>query len=593
MSNKENKMEQIKYVIKNLSTIKTCTVLNNISLDINKISTPIVKDVLDNKFKNGSDMNAVVCMFDNLFLSTAQKNENGMFVLSVHVSKWVKNLKQLNVNSTSGYVYFSDILSDVRVLIKLPQEDTEYIELITEYFIGMAEINKLRYTVPNFVYTLGAFFCPMENGELCKGDTDKSIPFVIFEKIPGKNMQEMLENDKLTFPQYLGIFIQVLLALEVAQRTISFTHFDFHTANLMCRTISNDCKYSVPLDNKLYEVTASKYLPVIIDFGLSTVKHEGNIVGSYTFPEHGMKHHMLPGVDIFKFLYYSISYSSENIQRQISNLMSFYGKDDPYKVLIGGDKMINKATNEYVKKGSYSRVTTQTPLDFLNWILEQPEYNKIVSVYMKKTDRNIYFPLSFSTTIQTYNSIFKHAKEGRDKAIKQVSTCITSKSSYIMSKYSLYVLSGYNNTLSSKQLKQDIKKMKADIKQSRTEMITNDYRMLFEYRKLVLPDIIQIKDGSKRILMIKINSKKLKTEKNNVLKLIERYFTNIIFFTNILPYLQFLYTIREISSEKIYSKFLTSFLSSPQYKMYNQNYDYINRVSRWCNVLLDIIIITK
>lgn len=590
MSNKKNKIEQEKYVIKNLSNIKTCTVLNNIPLDINKISTPIVKDVLANKFKNGADMNAIVCMFDNIFLSTTKStNKNGMLVLSVHVSKWVKNLEKIDVDSSSGYVYFSDILSDVQVLIKLPQENTDYNELITEYFIGMAEINKLRYTIPNFVYTLGAFFCPMENGELCKGEPEKSIPFVIFEKIPGKNMQKMLENDELSFPQYLGMFIQVLLALEVAQRTISFTHFDFHTANLMCRTITKECNYSVPLDNKLYEVTASEYLPVIIDFGLSTVKHNDTTVGSYTFPEHGMKHHMLPGVDMFKFLYYSISYSSDTMERQITNLMAFYGKDDPYKVLLGGDKVINKATNEYVKKGSYSQVTTQTPLDFLNWILEQPEYKKVTSVYIKKKERDIFFPLSFSTTIQTYDSIFKHAKEGRDKAIEEVRSSISTKSSYIMSKYSLLVLQGYNKKLYSNELEKDVNKMKAEIKNSRKQMISSDYKMLSEYKNLELPDIIQIMDDSKRILMIKINSKKLKTEKNNVLKLIERYFTNSVFFTDILPYLQFLYTIREIKSEKIYSKFLLSFLSSPQYKMYNQNYEYINRVTRWCYVLLDII----
>lgn len=589
MSNKENRIKQEKYVITNLSKIKTCTVLNNIQLEIDKISTPIVKNVLNNNFNNGSDMNAVVCMFDNIFLSTAQSNEKGILVLSVHVSKWLKNFKKLDVDSSSGYVYFSDILSDIQVLIKLPQEDIEYTELITEYFIGITEINKLRYTIPNFVYTLGAFFCPIEKGEVCKGVPDKSIPFVIFEKIPGKNMQKMLEEDQLTFSQYLGMFIQVLLALEVAQRTISFTHFDFHTANLMCRTITKECNYSVPLDNKLYEVTAIDYLPVIIDFGLSTVKHNGKIVGSYTFPEHGMKHHMLPGVDMFKFLYYSMSYSSNNMQRQITNLMSFYGKDDPYKVLINGDNTINKATKEYVKKGSYSTVTTRTPLDFLNWILEKPEYSNIVSMYMKKKERDIYFPLSFSTTIQTYDSIFKHAKDGRDKAIEQVRRCITSKNSYIMSKYSLIILSVYNRKLLSNELKNDIKKMKENLKKNRSQMIKNDNKMLFDYRKLELPDIIQIKDNSKRILMIKIDSKKIKTEKNNVLKLIERYLTKITFFTDILPFLQFLYTIREIGSQKIYSKFLTSFITSPQYKIYNQNYDYINRVSRWCNVLLDIL----
>jgi len=324
---------QVEYINKNLTNISSCTVLDKLPKDIDQISTPIVKDVLTNNFKNGVDMNAVVCMFDNLFLSTAKSKQHGLFHLSVHVTKWVKKLEKIDIDSSAGFIYFSDILSDIKVIIKLPQDsESDYYDMIREYFIGITEINKLRYTLPNFVYTFGAFICPMDKGVLCKGEDDsKTIPFVVFENIPGENMQKMLEDEKLDFHQYLGMFIQVLLALEVAQRTVGFCHFDLHTGNLMCRTIRDECKYTVPLDNMVYEVTAKEYLPVIIDFGLSTVKHNGNVVGSYTFPEHGMMHYMLPGVDMFKFLYYSCTFSQGNVQRQILNLMSFYGKDDPYK----------------------------------------------------------------------------------------------------------------------------------------------------------------------------------------------------------------------------------------------------------------------
>ena len=63
---------QVEYINKNLTNISSCTVLDKLPKDIDQISTPIVKDVLTNNFKNGADMNAVVCMFDNLFLSTAK-----------------------------------------------------------------------------------------------------------------------------------------------------------------------------------------------------------------------------------------------------------------------------------------------------------------------------------------------------------------------------------------------------------------------------------------------------------------------------------------------------------------------------------------
>lgn len=580
--------EQELYIKNNLSNITTCTILDKNPHNVSNISTPIVKDILKNKFNSGSDMNAVTCMFDNFFLSTAKSKQDGLFHLSVHVSEWVKKLEKIDVDSSSSDVYFTDILTDIQVIIKIPKDDKNgYNDLIREYFIGVTSLNKMRYILPNFVYTFGAFICPYEKKELCKGKDINSIPFVVFEKIPGDNIQNMIRNSQLTFPQYLGIFMQVLIALEVAQRTISFTHFDFHTGNLMCRDINTVCKYNVPLDNQVYEITAHEFLPVIIDYGLSTVKYDDVIIGSYTFPEYGMKHYMIPGVDMFKFLYYSCLYADYDLQRQILNLMTFYGNDDPYNILVNGDKALDKASDEYIKQGSYSRVSTYTPLEFLNWILENPKYHDITSKYIKKRDRNIYVPLSFSTTIQTYEEMFKHAKEGRKRAIELVEKNSTFGDSYIMSKYSVYILDGYNKKLQSKELKDDIKKITKTLVKFKKQMIKNDNKLLYEYKTLQLPNIIQIKDVSKRILIIKINSKRLKSGKKQVLKLIERYYSNISFFSDILPYLQFVYTIREIGIEKVYNTFLSTFLSSPQYKFYVQNYQIINKTSRWCQTLID------
>ena len=587
----DNLTAQVEYIDKNLTNINLCTVLNKLPKEIDKIYTPIVKDVLENKFNNGPDMNAVVCMFDNLFISTAKSKQKGLFHLSVHVTKWVKNLEKINTDSTSGYVYFSDILSDIKVIIKTPQYTNDYDEMVREYFIGVTQINKLRYIVPNFVYTFGAFICPIDNGSICKGhDNSDTIPFVVFENIQGENMQKMLQNNKLTFQQYLGLFIQILLALEIAQREISFTHFDFHTANLMCRKIKDTHIYTVPLDNTVYEVTAKEYLPVIIDFGLSTVKNDDNVIGSYTFPEYGMMNYMLPGVDMFKFLYFSYFFSNGCIQKQIINLMSFYGKDDPYKFLINGNKANKKVFKEYVKKCSYSRVTPYTPMEFLNWIIEQPEYNEIASMYIKKRDRDVYIPLSFSTTIQTYDDMFKQYKTGRENAIDMVNKCITSNSSYIMSKYYIYLLNGYNKKLVSKKLTSNIQKLKLDIKKSRDQMIYTDYKLLMDYQCISIPNIMKIQDDSKRILNIKINSKKLQTKKKQVLKLMDRYFSNTSFFTYILPYLQFMYTIKELKLDKIYIKFLSSFISSEQYKTYIQYHIYVTKTKRWCDSLINSFI---
>lgn len=584
------KNRQTMYINEYLMNNTSCTVPIKMS---SNVSTVAVNNILKNKFNNGPDMNAVVCMFDTLFLSSTKNKENGLYQLSEHVSKWVTSFDKVDVDSTSGFIYMSDIFSDIKVIIKVPQNIDEYDEAIQEYFIGVTEINKLRYIVPNFVYTFGAFMCPTENEKLCSGTSDK-LPFIIFEQIPGDTIEHLLNKD-LTFSEYLGMFIQILLALEVGQRTINFCHFDLHTSNVMCRTIDSNCNYTVPLDNNMYQITAIKYLPVMIDFGLSTVKHNNNIIGSYVFPEHGMLHYMLPGVDMYKFLFHSIKNTTGNLQRQILNLMSFYGKDDPYKLLISGDNILDKASDEYVVKSSYSRVTTYTPLEFLDWILEQSEYDNIISKYVKKKERNLYIPLSFSSTVQEYDNIFMREAHGRNKAIELVNKCMGINSSYIMSTYFMYVLEGYNKKLISNKLNVHIKKLRKLVSKQKDDMIKLDIQLLDKYKNLHIPDILHIKDDSKRILNIGVKSNTLKKNKNKVLTLIERFFKNKIFFDNILPFLQLVYTIKEmkeikeIKNEPIYDNFLTQFYLSPQYKTYTQNYMIINKTTRWSNILIDIL----
>jgi len=588
MNDTKNKiLLQNKYIHKNLSKLTTCAINIRKQKNLKQVSTPIVNNILLNNFDNGSDMNAVVCLFDTLFL---RSKKNGLYRLSVHVSKWVKQFERIDIESSSGYVYFSDILNGVKVIIKTPKHPDDYDDLIREYFIGVTEINKLRYTVPNFVYTFGAFLSPPDRKSPSIREIKREkdfIPFIIFEKIPGKNIQELLESDKLTFPQYLGMFVQILIAMEVAQRSILFCHYDFHTSNLMCRTINTNCKYTVPLDDNIYEITASEYLPVIIDFGLSTVCHKNNIVGSYTFPEHGMMPYMLQGVDMYKFLFYSCYFSRGNLQRQIMNLLTFYGKDDPYKLLIHGDNGFDSAQKEYVAKASYSKVATKTPLEFLDWVLKIPEYKQILSKYIKKKERTIYIPLRFSTTIQTYDNIFQRSERGRQKAIELVNNCIGTDSSYIMSKYSMYVLKGYNSKLTSSILTIDTKTLKKKMDKKWKSMVQNDRVMLFNYQELKLPDVKKIRNYSRRILNIKINSKK---SRKSISRLINTFFQNVVFFDEIIPYLQFVYTIREIGATKLFNNFLTNFISSPHYKIYTQNFALINKTYRWCDSLISGIV---
>ena len=71
--------KQMDYIYSELKKFSLCNILkDSYNNQIEKISTPIVKNILNNKYSNGNDMNAVLCLFNNLFLSSAKFKENGL-----------------------------------------------------------------------------------------------------------------------------------------------------------------------------------------------------------------------------------------------------------------------------------------------------------------------------------------------------------------------------------------------------------------------------------------------------------------------------------------------------------------------------------
>lgn len=129
--------------------------------------------------------------------------------------------------------------------------------------------------------------------------------------------------------------------------------------------------------------------------------------------------------------------------------------------------------------------------------------------------------------------------------------------------YYFYILEGCKNELS------DVGK---HIYVNYKNMVLYDKKLLKGYKKLCIPDIKLIKNESYKIL-----------EGQGI---IEKYWKDMSFFMDIIPYLQFLYTIRELRLENVYKDFLDNFVSSKQYKVYIKYNDLVNRVYRWSKVLI-------
>ena len=566
---------QEKFIFEALEKYSICNdVKEKYTNKLNDISTPVIQNILDQKYVNGTDMKAVLCFFDTLLLSAKKGDKDrGIYSLSKNIKKWITKMHKLDVSSKEGIVYLSDVLSDnIQVIIKVPQEDEGFDDIIREYYIGLVALNRLRYFVPNFMYTLGAFICPFPDKHIpktmCTSPSNDKTAFVIYEKIPGQGADTLLENNMINFPQFLEIFIQLLVALEVAQRECRFTHFDLHSGNVMIRPVES-FEYSVSLDNNTYDITVNSMLLTIIDYGFASVYVDNRSIGQFGYEKYGMMNFMVPGYDMYKFLIYSASYARDlKTQKAIMQLFRFYGDDDTYKIVETGRKGLSKALNEYCAQGTYSNVAKYTPLQFLNWVKTHQEYKNKVKKYLKIFPRNTYAPLDYHSTVQEkYNSIFNHTQnENNVRCLNIITEKLKDCSSYIICSYYLHLAKKYGDY--SHKIK------------NKENMIRIDNAMLEKYKTIKLPSQDILDKVIEIILSVRVreniyNFEMLEVQLNDIGS----------FYHDLQPYLQLLYTIREINIETYFKKFISKFIKSPQYLFYNKNVLRLSQAIRWSKTI--------
>jgi len=581
------------FILKALNSYPVCEIQDKYINNIKEVSTTAVSNILNQKFVSGADMKAVLCLFDTILLSTGTtKKEKGLYNLSKDIQKWIIKTKKLNVQSVEGIVYTTDILSkNIQVIIKTPKKDDGFESMVREYFIGIKSINKLRYLIPSFVYTFGTFLCPkitQKSPKICSpnfNNSDSKNAFVLYEKIPGESLTKLIETNEINFKQWLLIFIQALLGLEVAQREVRFTHFDLHPGNLMVRKKDN-FTYTIPLDTDTYNINNPELIAVLIDFGMASSYIDNRYIGSFDFPQFGMLNFMVPGYDMYKLMLYSLyeSYSSQNNELidGITSLFRFYGRDDPYDILNTGVHGIQNCLKEYCAKVSYSNAATYIPLMMTQWIIK--EYKDMFSPNIIVTDRKEYIPFKYSSTIKEYDDLFLHSKESRSQAIELINSCVKSRPSYVMTKYNMQILEKYNTSLLSEEILGHITKLSVYLK-TNNKLIDVDKAMLQKVFDIPIPNQDELSEIRDKILSIHIREhdpyiKRKATEDLNIL----------VYQEKLNPYLQFYYTIYETKTEDIFAEWIIDFLASDIYIFYEKNVTQNERVIRWGQTLLASIL---
>ena len=309
------------------------------------------------------ELNSLMCDWQKYVIDQKIEQKKGYYIMN---DKIIKNMKKIKTNKCESNIYLLD-----NFLVKIPKTSLYDNNLIRSYYVGKI-LNNLRHIVPNFVCTLGLL-------------SYKKQVMIAQEYIIGETLDSVLEKKKINFDDFLNIFIQILFALEIAQRHYRFCHYDLHLKNIIMKPIDKEYSYSVVIDTKRYDLVANKYIPIMIDFEFSSITMDNYTVGSYDFPHFGMMHYMIQGIDMYKFLFHAYSKTTDYIHKQIGTFFLFYGSRDPYKILVTPMDQFPKISKTYLKKVSFSHVATYTPLEMALWIFDIPEYK----VNMNINDRDI------------------------------------------------------------------------------------------------------------------------------------------------------------------------------------------------------------
>lgn len=174
------------------------------------------------------------------------------------VSKYTMDI----FSNKTGRVYLYQF-GNVDCVIKVTEDAAKAKEHVHDTFVGTKCINKLCQYYPNFVYTYGMY-------------KKKNYTCVILEYIKGMTLDRFIANDEFNMYDFLQIFVQILLSLQVAQNLYGFVHYDLAPWNIVIRSRKEIPIRSTYLINYKRAVTVSaNMVPVLIDFGKSHVIYEG------------------------------------------------------------------------------------------------------------------------------------------------------------------------------------------------------------------------------------------------------------------------------------------------------------------------------
>jgi len=283
--------------------------------------------------------------------------------------EWLTDLKPFGSKSKQGVVSKSLIFDTFYIVVK-KAKTTRFDEITFRDFCVGINLNKILNEAPFFVRTLGAF-------------EYKHQFHIATEFIDGISLKFFLQKKSSSFDDFLNIFFQLLLGLEIAQNRLNFSHYDLHTDNvILVHTPRASIDHmNQPFQVSLYGRTFTinyRYKPVMIDFGLSSVHAKGHTLGQKSLETKGIFNHLSPGYDIYIFLLFcldTVQTSNISIFKGITDLLTFFQAET--------QTSMDLLTNNHIKSLKKG-VANLIPNQFIEYILQNYSDSLEVDVELKQ-----------------------------------------------------------------------------------------------------------------------------------------------------------------------------------------------------------------
>ena len=357
----------------------------------------IFKDNIDiiNNYKN--------LLYDEIihkinFYPNTKKNINNIYNIP-NINRTYGLLKGINYvvnsliskNSFEDNVTYKDIifenkngivkkykLDNFLFVIKSTNNFYKLKEHIHETYIGLNCINNLVKEIPNFVYIFGIY----------KKEESYNI---ITEYIKGKTLKEYIKSNNFNFRDCLLIILQLCAALEYAQKTCGFVHYDLTPWNIIIQELNEPIYVEYMIShNKIIRIK-THIVPVIIDYGKSHVFSKNKHFGFINMYKFSTSNDIL---SLIITIVYQIIIDKRLLKNDFINLLKLANFISNTSFYDGTFKNSKDIRNFFYNSKKYSNLVFSnkyelenvTPMDLFEYII----------------NFNYIFPIEF---ISTYNSI--------------------------------------------------------------------------------------------------------------------------------------------------------------------------------------------